>query len=129
MPCSHRTANSPTGAYEKEARLSLDVGRARADTPGCRHVVHLNNAGASLPPRPVLEAVIDHLRLEAEMGGYEAAAARQGETGHAYDAVARLVGARREEIALVENATRAWDMVFYSLPLEPGDRILTATAE
>ena len=109
--------------------MSLDVARARADTPGCRRVVHLNNAGASLPARPVLEAVIDHLRLEAEIGGYEAAAARQGETAHTYDALARLVGARREEIAVVENATRAWDMAFYSLPLGPGDRILTATAE
>jgi cysteine desulfurase/selenocysteine lyase len=109
--------------------LPLDVERARADTPGCRNVTHLNNAGASLPPRPVLEAVVEHLVLESEMGGYEAAAARDDEIERTYDAIARLVGARREEIALVENGTRAWDMAFYALPLEPGDRILTATAE
>ena len=109
--------------------MPLDVERARADTPGCRNVTHLNNAGASLPPRPVLEAVVEHLVLESEMGGYEAAAARDDEIERAYDAIARLVGARREEIALVENATRAWDMAFYALPLEHGDRILTATAE
>jgi len=109
--------------------LPLDVDRARAETPGCRNVVHLNNAGASLPPQPVLDAVIDHLRLEASIGGYEAAAAQEPAIEHAYDAVATLLGARREEIALVENATRAWDMAFYALPLEPGDRILTATSE
>jgi selenocysteine lyase/cysteine desulfurase len=109
--------------------LPLDVDRARADTPGCQNVTHLNNAGASLPPRPVVEAVIGYLRLEASIGGYEAAAARLDETEHTYDAVGRLLGARREEIALVENATRAWDMAFYALPLERGDRILTATAE
>jgi cysteine desulfurase/selenocysteine lyase len=109
--------------------LPLDVDRARAETPGCRNVTHLNNAGASLPPQPVLEAVVDHLRLEASTGGYEAAAARREEIEHTYDAVAALLGARREEIALVDSATRAWDLAFYSLPLEPGDRILTATAE
>jgi cysteine desulfurase / selenocysteine lyase len=109
--------------------LPLDVARARAETPGCRNVNHLNNAGASLPPQPVLDAVVDHLRLEASIGGYEAAAAQRERIEHAYDAIAELLGARREEIALVENATRAWDMAFYGLPLERGDRILTTTSE
>jgi cysteine desulfurase/selenocysteine lyase len=109
--------------------LPLDVDRARAETPGCRSVTHFNNAGASLPPEPVLEAVIGHLRLEAAVGGYEAAAARPEEIEHTYDAVAALLGAHRDEIALVENATRAWDMAFYALPLEPGDRILTTSSE
>lgn len=109
--------------------MPLDVERARAETPGCRTVTHLNNAGSSLPPQPVLDAVIDHLRLEATIGGYEAAAARREQTEHAYDAVAALLGAQREEIALVENATRAWDMAFYGLPLAAGDRILTTSSE
>lgn len=109
--------------------MGIDIGRVRADTAGCDHVVHLNNAGSSLPPRQVADAVVDHLRLEERIGGYEAAAAALDRTEHTYDALAALVGADRDEIAVVENATRAWDMAFYSLSWKPGDRILTAGAE
>ncbi|HYM57026.1 MAG TPA: aminotransferase class V-fold PLP-dependent enzyme [Solirubrobacteraceae bacterium] len=91
--------------------------------------MHLNNAGAALPPAPVLNAVVDHLRREAEIGGYEAAAERLGRIEHAYDALARLLGCERDEVALVENATRAWDMAFYAFSFVPDDRILTTRAE
>ncbi len=107
----------------------FDVTRARRDTPGCESVLHFNNAGASLTPRPVLDAVIEHLRLEAHIGGYEAADRQLEAVERIYDAAATLLGCSRDEIAVVENATRAWDMAFYSLPLGPGDRILTAQAE
>lgn len=109
--------------------MTIDIEKARRETPGCEHVLHFNNAGAALMPQRVLDATVEYLQLEARIGGYEAADARAEEISRVYDAAARLVGAHRGEIALVEHATRAWDLAFYAVPLGPGDRILTAMAE
>jgi cysteine desulfurase/selenocysteine lyase len=107
----------------------IDLERVRGDTPGVAHVAHLNNAGSALPPRQVHDAVVDHLQREAEIGGYEAARERRDRWEHTYDALSRLLNAERGEIAVIENATRAWDMAFYAFPFAPGDRILTGRAE
>lgn len=109
--------------------LHQEVDRWRAETPGCASVVHLNHAGASLPPASVTSAIVDHLRLEERIGGYEAADAAEERLEAVYASVARLVGADASEIALVENATRAWDMAFYAVPFAPGDRVVTGVAE
>jgi cysteine desulfurase/selenocysteine lyase len=107
----------------------FDIARARQETPGCTNVLHFNNAGSSLMPQPVLDAAIAHLQLEAQIGGYEAAEQMEETVEHAYDSAARLLNCSRDEIAFIENATRAWDMAFYAIPFQPGDRILTAMSE
>ena len=109
--------------------MPIDIERARRDTPAASEVVHFNNAGAALMPAPVLQAQLHHLQLEAETGGYEAAAAAADRIEAIYDSIARLLNAGRGEIALLENATVAWDMAFYSVGFAAGDRILTAEAE
>lgn len=109
--------------------MTLPLEQLRAETPGCRNVIHLNNAGAALMPVPVLDAVRSHLDLEAAIGGYEAADRRRDALEAAYDGVASFLNADASEVAFVENATRAWDMAFYSVPFAEGDRILTARSE
>ncbi len=108
---------------------SMDVERARRETPGCEQVLHFNNAGASLPPQAVTEAMVGYLRLEAEIGGYEAELQSGELIGNTYTALAKMLHCRREEIAYAESATRAWDMAFYGIPLQAGDRILTGRME
>mgnify|MGYP006285836579 CR=1 FL=1 len=108
--------------------MPIDVDAVRADTPGTANVLHFNNAGAALPPRPVLDAQVGHLEREAAIGGYEAEAEAEERLARTYDAVARMLGCSAAEVAVVENATRAWDMAFYAMPFEAGDRILTSRA-
>jgi len=107
----------------------MDLEKIRAETSGIKNVIHLNNCGAGLMPQPVLNAVVTHLRREAEIGGYEAAREADAAIENSYDAIAALLNCRREEIAVVENATVAWDMAFYGLPMGQGDVVLTAVSE
>jgi selenocysteine lyase/cysteine desulfurase len=101
----------------------------RRDTPGCESRAHLNNAGAALVPRPVAEAIISHLELEQELGGYEAAEARQGAVDEASRLVARLLGARPGTIAMSQNSTTAFAQALEAFDFGPGDRILTSRAD
>lgn len=107
----------------------IDIQKIRAETPSCENLLHFNNAGASLMPNCVFESVTDHLKSENKHGGYEAARLASDDLAAFYIEFAGLLNASPDEIAYVENATRAWDMAFYGLPLQPGDRVLTHSAE
>lgn len=97
----------------------------RADTPGTQHVVHLNNAGASLMPMPVVEAITNYIALEAEMGGYEAAESSRDAIRGFYTATAELLNTKPDNIAATANATDAYARALSAIPFERGDVILT----
>lgn len=111
------------------ATLSGDLLRWRADTPGCSRVVHLNNAGAALVPRPVGDAVRGHLDLEDQVGGYEAAEAEVASLRATYQVVGRLLGAGAQNIALVQNSTVAFTQAISAFDFGPGDVILTTRSD
>lgn len=107
----------------------IDIERIRTDTPAVSRLAYLHNAGSALMPLTVVAAMKQHIDLESEIGGYAAADRESGRLDAVYGSVARLLNAAPDEIALMENATVAWQMAFYALPFRAGDRILTAEAE
>lgn len=109
--------------------MTLDIVKLRQDTPGCEHVLHFNNAGAGLMTKQVVEAMTEHLQLELLRGGYEAQALAAAKIERAYTAISELIHCQPQEIAILENSTAAWDMVFFSIPFQEGDRILTSMSE
>lgn len=108
---------------------AIDITRIRADTPGCEQRNHLNNAGAALMPLPVVQAIVDHISLETEIGGYEASDERRAAIDQCYADIAALVGARARNIAVVANATAGFIQALSSFDFEPGDLILTSRCD
>ncbi len=117
----------PTGQWFMD--LASEINRLRDDTPTCHDLIHFNNAGFSLSPSKVVESVIEHLLLEQEAGGYEAAELAASKIDNFYLALSRMLNCQPAEIAFIENATRAWDMAFYAIPFQKGDQVITGQAE
>lgn len=107
----------------------IDISKVRRDTRATAKKIHFNNAGASLMPAPVIDAVRAYLDTEEQEGGYEAAAIHEEVLEGFYTSAARLINARAKEIAFAESATIAWGKVFFAFDWQPGDVILTAQAE
>jgi cysteine desulfurase/selenocysteine lyase len=107
---------------------TIDVAAERSITPGCASVAHLNNAGAALPTDTTLAAEIDHLRLEAQIGGYEAAAVAAGQLAAVRAGAAQLIGAHDDEVVLTGSDTQGWSRALWGFALgggvAEGDRVL-----
>lgn len=88
-------------------------------------IIHLNNAGAALQPQPVLQAVLDYLLLENEIGGYEANDLKINEINGFYSAVAQLLNAQPRHIAFANSATDAYARALSSMHWQAGDVLLT----
>ena len=107
----------------------MNINKLRADTPGCEQRIHLNNAGAGLMPRPVLDAITNHLLLEADIGGYEA----EAEAADAIEAsrvdLAQVLGAPADRVAFTEHATASFVAALSAVDFQSGDVIATTRAD
>jgi len=97
----------------------------RDDTPGCANHIHLNNAGAGLMPRPVLDAIVEHLNREADVGGYESADDAEVAVAEAYAQVSKILNAQPRNVAIVENSTVAFFQALSAFDFKPGDVVVT----
>jgi len=105
------------------------INSVREQTPGTNTTLHLDNCGSSLMPAPVIDAIEAHLSQEIYHGGYVAQEQQSEALEGAYEAIASLLGARRDEMALMGSAVEAWAKAFYSVPFKRGDNIVTAFNE
>ena len=111
------------------AITQADLLKFRADTPGTQDRIHLNNAGSSLPPAVVTEHMITYLLEESKLGGYEYHRVRGAELEACYDLIARMINANSHEVALLENATAAWNAAFQSIDFQDGDEVITNSCD
>ncbi len=107
----------------------IDVDAVRGETAGCQKLAHINSAGSSLPPDVVVNAAVEYLQTEAITGGYRIADSRMDDLNRVYRAGARLLGCREDELAFGSGAGEAWWRAFTSIPLGPGDTVLTGRSE
>lgn len=106
-----------------------EINALRNDTTGCSNVIHFNNAGASLMPNVVTEAIVDHIHLEANIGGYEASALRAEAVKEFYNQAALLLNGKSSNIAFTSSATDSYSRALSSIPFKEGDVILTSNAD
>ena len=80
-------------------------------------------------PSVVSRAITRYIHHESQYGGYETAEKFEQEISETYQTISSFINAQPHEIALVENATAAWNLAFASIDFQEGDRILTSASE
>lgn len=84
-----------------------------------------NNAGSSLMPNIVVDSMIDYLRQEEQLGGYEVANRNAELLDNFYAETARLINCKPSNIAFMTSATEAFAKALSSIIFEEGDTIIT----
>jgi len=106
-----------------------EIQQFRRETKGTAQTIHFNNAGSSLPPDVVVETITAYLHEEALCGGYETEYKYKEQIENTYSLIAKLINADKSEIAIAENASVAWCLLFNGIDFKPGDVVITSEME
>ncbi|HET9017365.1 MAG TPA: aminotransferase class V-fold PLP-dependent enzyme [Thermomicrobiaceae bacterium] len=110
------------------ADVGYDLEAVRRELPILREVTYLNTGTIGIMAEPVLAR---HLEAQAayERSGHLGEADARAGYERARAALAGLIGARPDEVALTRNATDGVDLVAAGLALGPDDVVLTTNEE
>lgn len=104
----------------------MNISKIRRDTRGLEDgKIFLNNAGSSLMPNVVTDAMNGYLKLEELSGGYYVANANAGALEEFYDETAKLINAKPHNIAFATSATEAYSKALSGIVFREGDVIIT----
>jgi selenocysteine lyase/cysteine desulfurase len=112
--------------------LPVNLADARTLFPGTQDRVFLDAACVSLLPTPAEEALRRHAQDLLLCPARDASAhhiALDATAEVARREAARLIGARAEDLALVESTTHGLEIVAAAFPLDPGDKVLVGATE
>jgi len=84
-----------------------------------------NNAGSSLMPNIVVDSMIDYLRQEEQLGGYEVANKNAELLENFYTETAKLINCKPSNIAFMTSATEAFSKALSSIIFKEGDTVIT----
>src|SRR6185437_344221 len=100
-----------------ESAPSLDLDRLRSDLRILNDVTYLNTGTVGIMPKPVLEKHLAAIE-QYESGGHLTQPAAQAGYQQSREALAALIGALPETIALTRNATDGVNLVAAGLKLD-----------
>jgi selenocysteine lyase/cysteine desulfurase len=109
--------------------MTIPWSRTRAFFPVTRDLVYLNHAGVAPVSTRVEEAMRRYLDLATSRGAFDYARTYDAEIERVRGRAAKLLGARREEIAFVKNTTEGLGIVAAGLDWQAGDQVVTCDLE
>lgn len=113
--------------------MGKGVEDVRAEIPFLRTgIIYLDNAATTPTPQPVIDAMLEYFNdFSANVGrGVHRSARRATEAfEEVREKIARVIGAKPEEIAYTKNTTEAINLVAHGLKFRMGDRVITTVLE
>jgi selenocysteine lyase/cysteine desulfurase len=107
-----------------EGNCMEDIERIREQFPITKHKVFLNHAAQSPPPKPATDAICKYIK---DFSNHAAASSEWDDGGKPF--FGKLIGAKPEEIAFVENTSVGINIAANTLHYPPGSKIVTTDLE